>query len=70
MFLNYAESAKHNSSWGGDQQVGSDGLATQKAIDKGPRCPLCVQRDSMKHAKDRKIFKAYASAVNKISLKR
>ncbi|RVX76142.1 hypothetical protein B0A52_00499 [Exophiala mesophila] len=68
-FLDLAQSSRANGDWGGDQQLVSSGLATEAAMMRGPHCPLCVKRRHIRLAKDRRTYKAYTSAINKISLR-
>lgn len=59
IYINVKKAGKAGAQWGGDKKLVENGLATKKAIDQGPRCPLCVRRDQIRLAQHKQEWKKY-----------
>lgn len=69
IYLDFKRTGKMGGQWGGDKRLVERGLATKTAIDKGPRCPLCVRREQIALAQHKQEWKKYVALGQQVSLK-
>lgn len=68
LYVDSRKMGKLGGRWGGDTKIFETGLATNKAIKEGPRCPLCVRREQVELAKHKQDHQKYIKLCRKIQL--
>jgi hypothetical protein len=66
-YLDVKKAGKVGGQWGGDKKLVENGLATEKAINQGPRCPLCVRHDQVNMTRHKQEWKKYVELGRSIS---
>ncbi|EXJ76985.1 hypothetical protein A1O3_10142 [Capronia epimyces CBS 606.96] len=54
--------------WGGDTNIVSNGLATDRAMREGPRCALCIAADHVEMTRHKNTYKKYVKLANSVRL--
>ncbi|KEF58434.1 uncharacterized protein A1O9_06360 [Exophiala aquamarina CBS 119918] len=69
IYLDIKKTNRMGGQWGGDKRLVEKGLATKTAIEKGPRCPLCVRREHIAMAQHKQEWKKYVALGRQLNLK-
>jgi len=69
IYLDIKSTGRMGAQWGGDKKFVEGGKATQAAIDRGPRCPLCVRRGLVEMAKHKQEWKKYQRLGRQVVVK-
>ena len=69
MYLDIKKVSKTGGLWGGDNLLVMTGLATKKAMNEGPCCPICNRRATIEMTKHKNIWEQYAELGRSVTLK-
>ncbi|KAJ4525005.1 hypothetical protein HRR83_000653 [Exophiala dermatitidis] len=62
------EDDTNNGNWGGSTHIVDQGLMTEKAMRKGPRCALCVLADKLELASHKEAHKKFKQLARRYAL--